>query len=156
MSVCQCVFLQFPYDFINYTFYSSKLHFKKKQKNNNNFDWNTAVPRVRGYPHFPLCHSVKLEILSIQYVFQEVWFAISLLFAFSQSHTGRLTVTSWCNSFHNSVFGSLCRLLWTSYTCTSPRPSTTQCSKLCWDTWSCAPAMPIPSSRRCSIRTCAR
>lgn len=154
MSVCQCVFLQFPYDFINYLLQQQttlSFFFLKS-----NFNWNIAVPRVRSYPHFPLCHSVKLETLSIQYVFQEVWFAISLLFAFSQSHTGRLTVTSWCNSFPNSVFGSLCRLLWTSYTCTSPRPSTTQCSKLCWDTWSCAPAMPIPSSRRCSIRTCAR
>lgn len=69
MSVCQCVFLQFPYDFINYLLQQQTT---LKKKNNNNFDWNTAVPRVRGYPHFPLCHSVKLEILSIQYVFQEV------------------------------------------------------------------------------------
>lgn len=52
--------------------------------------------------------------------------------------------------------GFLCRLLWISYTCTSPRPSTTPSSKWFWDTWSCALAMLILSSRRCSTRISAR
>lgn len=87
---------------------------------------------------------------------QEVWFAASLLCALFTDPHWQMTVTSWHN-IHNSVcLGSLCRRLWTSFTCTSPRPSTILCSKWCWDMWSCVPATLIPSSRRCSTRTCAR
>lgn len=73
----------------------------------------------------------------------------------SQSQTDSL-VSFWDDRIHKGTLGFLCRLLWTNYTCTSPRPSTTPSFKWFWDTWSCAPEMQILSSRRCSTRISAR